>query len=487
MRVRGLLLILFLLALLVPEAGARELLQGDDCEVAAGKIIAGDLFVLCRSFVLNGEVQGDLIGASFSAELNGVVDGNVYLIAGQLDTHSHIGRDLLYAGPLLRVHPGTIFEDPRGDLMSLGLSTEVLQGARVPGSIASLGYQLLLGGDVGREVHFWGSALHVDGHVDGDVQATVGDPETDLSGQLQTLLVPFRFDAQLVAPGLIVSDQGQIDGQLSYSSTEPGQIDGTLGQDAVFERVITTPDFSQLHLAEESNAASLTNYLAVVIRELISVGLVGLLALLFIPRPLQAPLPYLRARPLAGLGLGLLAFVLSILAWLIVLIVLIVAIVLFIALHLPDLTLVAGMGIVVLNVGGVGVFYFVAVFLARLVACLLVGRLIVRLTLGDDGTPRMIYFDLLTGVILLSFLAHLPLIGPIVNVVALIFGLGGIFMNLTQQELQHLPRRVNGPNRLPPTPESPRQIPPPPIIDQEARGLGMDNLPEGFRWWPDDD
>jgi hypothetical protein len=143
------------------------------------------------------------------------------------------------------------------------------------------------------------------------------------------------------------------------------------------------------------------------------------------------------------------------------------------------------MAMVLLNIGGAGLFYFAAVYLARLVACYVVGRLIIQLVLGDDGTARMMYFNLLTGVALLAILAFLPLVGGLVNLLALVFGLGGIFMHLTQQHFQQLPRRLPVSSSQFAAPDSLRQIPPP-IIEPELRGPGMENLPEGFRWWPED-
>ena len=71
------------------------------------------------------------------------------------------------------------------------------------------------------------------------------------------------------------------------------------------------------------------------------------------------------------------------------------------AADLRDLAIVMVMAIGVFNIGGAGVFYFVAIYISRIIVCLAVGRVIVRLALGDDGTPRMAYFNLAAGVLLL--------------------------------------------------------------------------------------
>jgi hypothetical protein len=182
----------------------------------------------------------------------------------------------------------------------------------------------------------------------------------------------------------------------------------------------------------------------------------------------------------------LLGLLLSVVLWTLVLILLILLVMLLLGLNLSDLSLLAAITIGVVNLGGAGLLFVVIVYISRIVACLMVGRLIVRYALGDDGTARMVYFNLAAGLALLSVLAYVPLVGGIVNVLALFFGLGGIFFAL-MQPFQRLPRRVPAVAGLPRLTESTRQIPPPPLTARSLRGPGMDNLPDGFRWWPEDD
>lgn len=52
-------------------------------------------------------------------------------------------------------------------------------GTSIPGNIAAAGYQLVLNGDVGGEVNFWGSGLAINAAVGGDVDAVVGDLQFD--------------------------------------------------------------------------------------------------------------------------------------------------------------------------------------------------------------------------------------------------------------------------------------------------------------------
>jgi hypothetical protein len=483
MRLKTVLILLMVLVLQTLNiAAAREIIQGNDCTIGAEQVIEDNVFVLCRTFTLNGQIKGDLIGAAFTSELNGAVDGNVYMVGGQMDARSQIGRDLLFAGPVLRVHPTATFDDDRSSVISASLSTEFYDGVRIPGSLTSLSYQLVLDGDVGGEVSFWGSALRISGAVNGDVDATVGDAQLGDASQLQTLLTPFRFEVRLISPGLTVSEQAMITGQLTYTSTSAGVIEGTLPHEPVFIQIVTSPDFTQINNPdEENNVTWLNGYLAVVLREFVTLGAIGLLGVYFLPRALQVPAQQIRNRPLNSLGAGILSFILSIGVWVLVLLLIILTTLVFVTFSLPDLVIVGMIAVGVLNIGGASAFYFVAIYISRVIVCLAIGRTLVRLALGDDGS--MIYLHLLVGVALLSVLVFVPVVGGAINAITLALGLGAIFLTFTQ--IRGSSRRPTTPVTIPVAPQTARQIPPP-IVGDAPRGTGMDNLPDGFQWWDKD-
>lgn len=474
--------VVLIILMLAQGVSARDVLQGDECVINADQTYDSSLIAMCRSFVLNGTIEGDLLLAAFTAEINGTVEGNVYVVAGELDVRDRIGRDVIFAGPVLRVHPSTEFEDSRSSIISASLSTEIYDVVEVPGSVLSASYQLIVAGDVGRDIVFLGSALTIGGTVEGDVDATVGDPNSGNPSQLQTLLVPFRFDTQFIPPGLTVTATGAINGQLTYTSVAQAEINGSLEQPAVFNEVITTPDFTQINGNDESNVAWVSTYLTQAIREFVSLAIVGVVGIFLLPRPLQLPLQQLRLRPVSSLGIGVLTFILSFAVWLVVLLLLLLAVFLFLALRLSDLAIVSLMAVGLLNVGGAGAFYFVAIYVSRIVVCLYVGRILVQIALGDDGTNRMLYFHLLAGVALLALLVYLPFIGGALNALALALGLGALFqaMMYARTPPHRPPVRATIPG------SETRQILPPPIVEEQPHGPGMENLPPGFRWWDDE-
>lgn len=468
---------------------ARETRQGDQCRIGVREDIIGDLFVLCRSLVIDGTVHGNVIGAATTAEINGEVNGALYLVAGQLDVNGTIHDSLHFIGPALRIHSDAIFTDMDADILAASLSTTLDAQMRLPGSVTGVGYQLVIEGEVGDEVNFWGSALQVSGHIHGAVTAAVGDSQSTGVAELQTLLTLLPVDIDLVQPGLRISENAQIDGQLSYSAPSEGAIDAQLALPPQFTQVITQPDLTQITaITEPENAGrELALFAGQVLREFVTLFLVGSLAYLLLPGVVQPPLRSLAARPLPSLGLGLLTFIISFPTFAILVIFSLMIVFALGLLQLGDVTFAGAVLFSAANLSLISLFYFVAIFVSRTLVCFGLGRLLARLARFPAGTRSSAYIHLALGALLLAFMFALPVIGWFVSAIAAFLGLGAILANL-QGQLEARRRasyaRVSGAVVLPTRPEEAHQFPPP-MLNGGAVAPGMDNLPVGFRWWDD--
>jgi cytoskeletal protein CcmA (bactofilin family) len=491
MRIKRVLIVIVTALVILGQGNtsAREVRQGDQCIIGANEVIRDNLFTLCRTLIMNGRVEGNLIGAATRSEINGSITGDVYLLSGQLDVNGTLGGDLHFGGGVLRILPTAKFEGETNDLIGINLSTTLANGVSIPGSITDVGYQLVLDGAVNKEINFWGSALTVNGAAGGDIAATVGDPQSGIS-QLQTLLIPFSWDVNLINPGLIVGNEGSIDGNLQYSGPVEGTIDGKVNGATEFRAVITQPDLTQIIADEEGAQRGLGVYLSQAFHEFITLAIVGVIGLLVLQRQLQSPIKHIQSRPLPSMGVGLLAFILAFPIVLMVFVFLFLAIFTLILLQLDGLLLaLASSTLVGTLVGAIAAFFFVAIFVSRIIVCLWAGRAVVRLALGDDGSPRMSYFSLLLGIALLALLSPLPVVGWIINALALFLGLGALVIGgqaqfrLYRDVAGPVPMRVSTPI-LPRRPDIARPFPPP-IIHDNAQTVGMENLPEGFTWWED--
>ncbi|RMG72909.1 MAG: hypothetical protein D6711_12070 [Chloroflexi bacterium] len=483
-------------------AYARGMLNGELCHIDAETIIEGDLFVFCGELTIAGRVEGSVLGGARIAVITGHVEGSIYLFGGELDVSGTIGKDIHYAGLIMNVEPTVTFEHERGSIISANFSNTIHSGSVVPGNITNLGYQLVVDGIVGGELNFWGSALDISGSVGEDVFATVGNAEsTGTSSQIETLLIPF-FDVELNDPGLVITETGTITGTLDYTGPTAGMIQGEVKEGVIYTS--TTPELGGTPV--QQSARSLQRYLGVVLREFTSLAFIGVLCVSFIPRYMQTPVRLLQMRPLSSLGIGLLSFILSFPIVVIIAVISLILILLLSLLPLDNVVLFSGIVLGLANIGGASIFYFTAIYITRVVVALALGRFLLRVLIRqrlilEESSWRYLALSMAFGVVLLSILGAIPVIGWGFNALALFLGLGAI---LSALRMQYRKLRNNTPPprtpmtmtrftpdmmpQLPYLPEQARQFAPP-LIDESPGldGPGMDNLPEGFNWWGEND
>lgn len=484
-------------------AAARQFMQADSCTIPADETIVGTLFVFCQELTIDGTIDGNLIGAATNTTIRGEVADSVYLIGSTLDVFGTLGGDLHYMGVIAAVHDGAAFDNGGADLFTLTMSTDTNADTRIPGSVLALGYQMRLHGSVGGEVNFWGSALELAGTVGGDVNANVGDA-TDIDGtaQLETLFIPLPVEVDLVNPGLRIGQNAVVRGDLSYTAPTEAVISGVIDGDTTYNPIVNQ---FEPPTDEESLRQSLLQYLASSLREFATLSVVGVLGLLFAPQLTQAPISNLRRRPLTSLGVGTLSFIISVPVFAIALVVSLFIIFILTLIQAGTLILAGVVVLLILNVGGASLFYFVAIFVARSIFCLAIGRRLIRPLIHDDGSTRFLYIALIAGAVLIAALVSLPVIGWIFNALTLFLGLGAI-INLLQAELRNLrettgygaatadtpPNGARFGNRYisverPSLPgeqaasSSPNPEPQP--KPRPRHTVGLDNLPPDFVWW----
>lgn len=465
---------------------ARDTLQGETCVVEEDETIQGTLFTFCQVLTVRGRVEGNIVGIALRAFISGEVTESAYIAGTQMTLTGIVRRDLHYAGISLNISsPDAEFHTPvRGQLFLAALSTRISRNARINGAITGAGYQLLVDGAVGGEVNFWGSALYIDNAISGDVYATVGNPESDGS-DIEPLLIPLNINTEFVDPGMLVGVSGTINGRLSYLGPVEGIISGTVRGSITYTS--STPVIP-LIAQEEGSLSIFFNSFTREIAVLLTTGLTGLL---FAPNLLGAPISNLRWRPVPSFVIGMLMFIVSFPIALILLLLTAIIILVLALLQLDGILLVVASFLALLDGTIIGVFYFVAIFVARAVFCLALGRLLVHITIGYTDSNRMNILSLVAGVIIFAFFAALPGVGFVFNAAALFMGLGSI-LNVLLEWLQSLrdnsyantwsptPSSVDMPPRLMPSQQPPLPSPTIRIPPKSPENIGMQDLPEGF-------
>jgi len=439
---------------------AREVLQGTACTIAPEETVNGTLFVLCENLTVEGVVNGNIIGLALRATLNGQVTGNVYLAGGELDVNGELSSALHYAGVRVLVKEGV---EVGGSLFFATLQTTLAPSSVINGNVIGLGYELNALGDIAQEVNFWGAGIAFGGNVGGNVYANVGDPDSDAS-QIRGILLPFGFDLTLGRPGLRVLEGADIAGDVRYGGISEGVFEGVVRGDSVFTR-LTAP------LPTLDRPATLTIFWNQAFSEFTALAFVGFVGWMLVPTWLNRPLSRLRLRSVSSFSVGLLTFLLSFPIVLIVLFLSLTLIIVLFAIRLEGIAVAVGILLLALNSAGIGGFYFLAIYVGRVLVAWAFGRLILS-PFRNNLQPRAFALaSLLAGTAILGLAIALPVIGWIVNAIVLFLGLGtllGVALN-DVQEVRDAP--------APPL-DTPTLLPSSQLAVTPA--LGMANLPDGF-------
>lgn len=171
------------LSLLAPTpAEAFEVLRGEDCEVAAGRVIADDVLLMCeREARIAGTIRGDLYYLAQRVTITGRVEGDVMGISEQLEIPGSVGLSVRGAAQRISVE-GSVGRGFAG----AGQRLTIAAGAEVGGTVLAAGERIAVSGRVGRDLRAAADRITVNAAVGGDLRV-VGDkltlgPEAQITG-----------------------------------------------------------------------------------------------------------------------------------------------------------------------------------------------------------------------------------------------------------------------------------------------------------------
>jgi cytoskeletal protein CcmA (bactofilin family) len=305
---------IFLLALFfVPTAFAGETRSGQTIEIKQGEVVPDDLYVFADTVLVNGTIEGDLVCFSTKVVIGptGVVEGDLIGAGQSLDIQGVVKDDARVAGDVnILGDTGQICDD----LLSAGYSLETKSSSQIGGSLTSAGYQALIAGTVEEDLAFVGNSLDVQGKVGGDAYVEVGGAESNIQFRPFTF-IPNMPSIPTVPAGLTIGDNASIVGSLTYKAPNeanipPGAVTGPIEYTQV---VVPTKAPKGETEAREEPVSTLQrlitatiNWGKTLLRHLMSLLIVGLLVAWLYPRLLSGSGECLKIRPWACLGVGIL-------------------------------------------------------------------------------------------------------------------------------------------------------------------------------------
>jgi cytoskeletal protein CcmA (bactofilin family) len=422
------LLILLTLTFVTP-AFAFDGRSGDKVVIPASESINDDLYVGANEFTLDGTVNGDVIAFAQMVTINGTVNGDLMTAGQTVVVNGTVTGDIRMAGSVLFLGEKAGIG---GDVVSAGYSLEVRKGSGVGRDLVYAGGQILLAGNVTRNVDVATGALEIAGNIGGNVKAGVGESDQSQAGPPPTMFMPqSTVPVPPVKPGLTIDPSAKIAGNLEYTQTR----ELTFPAGVVAGKVMRSepPTENQPTTPPETSAQKMVKWGLNSLRSLVTLVLIGLLLLWLFPTFLKALSEKLQAKPWPSLGWGVVAYAAFFFSLLLILFAMILGGVIFGLLTLGALSgTTVWLGILTLFALIVGFVLFTS-FVAKVVFGAMLGKWI--LTQAGSPLAEHRYWPMVIGVALtvvviavLSFPLIPGFLGGLLNFAVVLFGLGALWL-----------------------------------------------------------
>jgi cytoskeletal protein CcmA (bactofilin family) len=335
-------------------------------QVTIDGTVNGDVFVLGNQVVVNGDINGSLFAVGQSVDIQGQVSGTTYVtaISLKMGQAASLQRSLYYAGGVFTAQ----------------------NGAKIQRDLNAICLDAKISGQIGRSTNAMIGILNLIEFIIHSLSGVINFPEW--------MLQPIGY-----APSLAV---GGPTNALLVSYIMQGPI-----------------------FTGEIDTARLAEWGINLLRQFGLLLVLGLIVTWLLQKPLSRSAQELRSQPLASLGYGLLGlFIIGN----VYLAALLVAILVFVTglwigfLGLWDLTLAFWM----LAFSALGVFLsllgMLVVFGSKLIVASLVGNWLLEKLAPKAKLPK--FLGLAIGILIYSLLRSIPLLGWVISVLVIAWGLG---------------------------------------------------------------
>jgi len=421
-------LVALLALLLASPAQAFDGRSGDKIVIASDEVVNDDLYVTAEEFTLDGTVNGDVIGIGRIITINGMVDGDVMAAGQTIVVNGTITGAIRMAGSVLMLGETASVE---GDIIGAGYSLEVQEGSVVGQDIVFAGGQILLAGDVARNVQVATGAFELRGSVGGNVKADVGESDAGYAGPPPNLFMPqSSVPVPTVKSGLTIDPSAKIEGDLEYTQTR----ELTFPTGVVAGKIThNEPAVDEATPRPETTNEKVLKWAVNVLRTSVTLILIGLFLLWLFPAFMYSLSTKLQTAFLPSLGWGIVAYAGFFFMLLLTIVVMVLGGLLFGVLTLGGLagTLV-GLGILTLFALILS-FVLITAFVAKIVF----GQALGKWILANANSPLAEHrvWPMVIGVIitvaviaLLSFPLIPGFLGGLLNFVVVLFGLGALWL-----------------------------------------------------------
>jgi hypothetical protein len=403
---------------------------GQNVTIPAGEVVNDDLYITAQTVVVDGTIKGDLVVFASNITINGTVDGELIAAGQDVIINGTVNGDVRIAGAALEIGEKAVIG---GDLVGAGASLETRPGSSIARDAVFGGGQSLLAGKVGRNGLVATGGLELSGTINGNLTAYVGNPDQSRGGSPSRYMAGTGLTIPSVETGLTIDPTGKILGNLKYTSAKEvvlpaGAVSGTVTHILPKPGPRAPAPMTPLQLA--INAA------LDVVRLAVTLIVFGLLLGWLFPGQIKSATERIKNAPWPSLGGGILsiaAFCFSLAA---LFVAIIIGAILFGVLTLGSLTATVIFGGLLAMFALILGFVLVVAFVAQVIVGTLAGQLILSRFSAELAANK--YWPMVLGVVLYALLVSIPVIGVLVWLVVMLFGLGVVW-HFARQRMERKP------------------------------------------------
>ncbi len=415
---RAALLTILMISIATP-ALAFDGRSGDEVTIPAGEVVNDDLYATGQTVVVDGTIKGDLVVFAKTITINGTVEGDLIAVGQDIIINGTVQDDARIAGAALFVGENAKIGS---DIIGVGASLETHKGSTIGQDVVFAGGQALFAGDISRNGIVAAGGLELRGMIGGNLKADVGNPDQNRGDSPKSYISNSSISIADVKKGLTIAPGAKIGGDLEYTSSK--QFDIPAG--AVAGKVTYTKPKDDKNVAKPpSMTQRVIDGGLDVIRMIVTLLLFGMLLGWLFPVFVKSATERIKTAPLPALGEGILSIAAFCFSLLVLVIAMIIGAILFGVLTLGEITgTIVVLGLLAIFALIVG-FVLVSSFVAQIVVSTLGGQLILARIKPELAEHK--YWPLVIGVVIFALLAALPFIGPLINLIVVLFGLGALW------------------------------------------------------------
>jgi cytoskeletal protein CcmA (bactofilin family) len=386
--------------------------------------VNGIVFAFGNEITINGTINGDLIAAASTITISPTarIKGNVFAGGQTINIQGAVEGSVLVGGTTLNLgYKATV----NRNVYFGGYSFEAQSDTVINKDFNASVYQATLSGNIKGNANIDAGAIEIKGRIGGNANLKVEGPSNESTPFFPTFGVPIPPP---LPSGLRISPDAQIGGQLTYTS--PVEQTANIQSQPKGGTVFQTPAPEE-GSSPKTPAPSITyripflGWLFEFLRKLITLLLLGALVIWLLPNLLQKAATFLRSKPLPSLGMGAASLVVGYGGAILVGILLLALSFLLSLMTLESLSrIVSSVGFSSLGVLVVFLWLLVS-FGSKLVVSYLIGDLLIE-KLAPSANNRKVWV-LLSGVLLYTLIASLPIFGWLIVFLATLFGLGALW------------------------------------------------------------